>query len=45
VKEHGAREGVARFALVETGVGPPAQGRVADPVEREQRALQTADFA
>ena len=24
VEEHGAGEGVARFALVETGVGPPA---------------------
>jgi hypothetical protein len=45
MKEHGAREGVARLALVETCVGPPAQSRVADPVERKQRALQAADFS
>ena len=45
MEEHGAREGVARLALVEAGVGPPAQGGVADPVEREQRALQPPDFA
>ena len=41
VEEHGAGEGVARFALVETGIGPPAQDRVA---EREQSALQAANF-
>lgn len=44
MKEHGARERIASLALVETGVGPPAQGGIADPVEREQRAFQTADF-
>ena len=44
VEEHGAFEGVVRLALVEPGIGSPTQSRVADPVEREQRALQTADF-
>ncbi len=45
VKEHGAREGIACFALVEPGVGSAAQRWVADPVKREESPLQTADFA
>ena len=45
VKEYGARERIARLTLIETGIGPPAQDGVADPVEREQSALQAADFA
>src|SRR5271157_5088085 len=44
MKEHGTLEGVVRLALVEPGIGSSTQSRVADPVEREQRALQTADF-
>src|SRR5271157_1016838 len=45
MKEHGARESVARLSFIEAGIGPPPQGGIADPVEREQSALQTADFA
>ena len=44
MKEHGPLESVVRLALVEAGVGAAAQGGVADPVEREQRALQASDF-
>ena len=44
MEEHGAREGVARFALVEAGVGASAQGGIADPVECEQSALQATDL-
>ena len=44
MKEHGPLESVVRLALVEAGVGAAAQGGVADPVEREQSALQASDF-
>ena len=44
VKEYRSGKGVPRLALVEAGVRPPPQGGVADPVEGEQRALQTANF-
>ena len=44
MEEHGARQGVARLAFVEAGVGPSAQSWIADPVEHEQCALQSADF-
>ena len=44
MKEHGPLESVVRLALVEAGAGAPAQCGVADPVEREQRALQASDF-
>jgi hypothetical protein len=44
VEEHGPREGMVRLALVEAGVRASPQGGVADPVEREQCALQAADF-
>jgi hypothetical protein len=39
-----AREGVARFALVEAGIGSPTQSGIADPAESEQGTLQAADF-
>ena len=45
MKEHGSRERIARLALVEPGVGSPAQPGIADPVECEQSALQATDFA
>ena len=44
MKEHRPGERVARLALVEAGVGPPPQRRVADPVEGEERALQAPDL-
>jgi len=39
-----AREGVARFALVEAGIGSPTQSGIADPAESEQGTPQAADF-
>jgi hypothetical protein len=44
MKEDPPGERVARLAFVEAGVGPPPQGWIADPVEGEQRALETADL-
>src|SRR5208337_1828105 len=44
MKEHGARERIARLALVEARVGPSPQGGIANPVDRERRTLQAADF-
>lgn len=45
MKEHGARQGMAAFALVEDGVGPPAQLGIEEPVADEDRALDPPDLA
>ena len=45
VNEDGARQAVARLALVELAAGVAAQFRVLDPIEREQGAFQPAQLA
>ena len=45
MKEDGARQAVARLALVEFMVRIAAQLRVFDPIERKQGALQSAQLA
>ena len=45
MKEHRPGERVARLALVETGIRPPPQRRIADPVEGKKRAFEASDLA
>src|SRR6516162_6682783 len=45
MKEDGARQAVARLALVEFTARIAAQLRVFDPIERKQGALQSAQLA
>ena len=44
MEEHGPLESVVRLAFIEASIGAPPQGWIADPVEREERAVQTTDF-
>ena len=45
MKEHRSGERVTGLALVEPGIRPPAQSRVADPIEREERAFEASNLA
>ena len=44
MEEHRPRQRVAGLALVQPGVGPPAQLAAAQPVEREQAPFHAADL-
>ncbi len=45
MNKDGARQAVARLALVELAAGVAAQLRVLDPIKGEQSAFQPAEFA
>ena len=44
MKEHRPGERVARFALVEAGICPSPQRRIADPVEGEKGAFEASNL-
>ena len=43
MEEDGAAQGIARLALVQPGVAALAQGRIRQPLQGEQRALDPAE--
>src|SRR5271166_3634660 len=45
IEKHSLGEGVSGFALVEARRDSASQGRILQPSQREQRALDPADFA
>ena len=45
VEEYSPGEGVSGFALIEARRDAASQGRILQPGQREQRALDPADFA
>lgn len=45
VEEHSPRQGVTRFALVQSGMDTAAQLNILQPVQDKQRALDAPQFA